>query len=91
MGGWGLTTLSCQITPIFSRWCGDIRKDVFQGRGIRAGSESHGFAAKTVLMKSLMPARLVLRGPIAVTMGSAPGIVDDQPSVGIRKVVGLRP
>ena len=56
-----------------------------------AGSESHGFADRTVLMKSLMPARLVLKGPMTVTIGSAPGLVDDQPSVGIRKAVGLRP
>jgi hypothetical protein len=42
-------------------------------------------------MKSLVPTRLVLNGPMAVTIGSAPGLVDDQPSVGIRKAVGLRP
>ena len=42
-------------------------------------------------MNSLMPTILVLRGPMTVVMGSAPGIVDDQPSVGILKPVGLRP
>src|SRR5256885_15248453 len=56
-----------------------------------AGSESHGIKSMTVLIKSLMPARLVLKGPTTVTIGSAPGLVDDQPSVGIRKAVGLRP
>ena len=45
----------------------------------------------TAFMKSLMPVRLVLRGPMTVTIGSAPGLVDDQPSVGTRKAVGLRP
>ena len=44
-----------------------------------------------VFMKSLMPARLVLRGPMTVVIGSAPGAVDDHPSVGIRNAVGLKP
>ena len=56
-----------------------------------AGSDSQGFADRTVSIKSWMPARLVLKGPMTVTIGSAPGLVDDQPSVGIRKAVGLRP
>ena len=56
-----------------------------------AGSRSQGFADLTVLMKSLMLARLVLKGPMTVTIGSAPSIVEDQPSVGIWKAVGLRP
>lgn len=86
-----MTTLSSQRTPIFSDWPGNIRRDVFQGKGTSAGSESQGFADITVLMKIFMPARLVLKGPMAVTIGSAPGIVDDQPSVGIRNAVGLRP
>jgi hypothetical protein len=44
-----------------------------------------------VFIKSEMPAELVLKGPTTVTIGSAPGIIDDQPSVGIRNAVGLRP
>ena len=44
-----------------------------------------------VCMKSLRPSRLVLRGPMTVAMASAPGAMLDQPSVGIRKAVGLRP
>jgi hypothetical protein len=62
-----------------------------QGIGMRAGSDSQGLAAIVVDMKCLMAQRLTLRGPMTVVMGSAPGIVDDQPSVGSRKPVGLRP
>jgi hypothetical protein len=42
-------------------------------------------------MKSLIPSRLVLSGPITPVMGSAPAIVEHHPSVGTRKAVGLRP
>lgn len=63
----------------------------FQGMAMRAGSDSQGFAAIMVDMKCLMAQRLTLRGPMTVVIGSAPGIVDDQPSVGSRKPVGLRP
>lgn len=93
MGGCGLTTLSCNRIPIFKGWDGDgeMWRLEFQGRGMRAGSESQGFAARTVDMKSLRPERLVLRGPIDGTIGSAPGGVEDQPSVGMRKEVGFRP
>lgn len=86
-----MTTLSSQRTPIFSDWPRSIQRDVFQGKGTSAGSESQGLAGITVLMKIFMPARLMLKGPMTVTIESAPGIVDDQPSVGIRNVVGLRP
>lgn len=42
-------------------------------------------------MKSLRPWTVVLRGPITAGMGSAPGAMLDQPSVGMRNAVGLRP
>ena len=42
-------------------------------------------------MKSLRPLTLVLKGPMTAAIGSAPGAVLDQPSVGIRKAVGLSP
>lgn len=93
IGGCGRTTLSCNRIPILKGWDGDgeMFRFEFQESGIRAGSESHGFEARMVDMKSLRPEMLVLRGPIAVTIGSAPGGVEDQPSVGMRKVVGLNP
>ncbi len=58
---------------------------------MRAGSESHGFASMIVFMNTLIPLRLVLRGPMTVTMASAPAAIDDQPSVGSRKAVGFNP
>ena len=63
----------------------------FQGSGMRAGSESHGFASMMVFMKALIPPRLVLSGPMTVTIASAPAAIDDQPSVGSRKAVGFNP
>ena len=56
-----------------------------------AGSESQGLAERMVSMKSLMPKRLVLMGPMTVGIASAPGGVEAQPSVGMRNAVGLRP
>ena len=38
-----------------------------------------------------MPERETDKGPIDVTIASAPGNVEDHPSVGIRNAVGLRP
>ena len=59
--------------------------------GMRAGSVSQGFASMIVFINVLMPPRLVLRGPMNVTIASAPAAMDDQPSVGSRKAVGLSP
>jgi hypothetical protein len=42
-------------------------------------------------MKSFMPSRLVLMGPITPGTGSAPAGVEHHPSVGILKAVGLKP
>jgi hypothetical protein len=38
-----------------------------------------------------MPSRLVLMGPMTPGIASAPTIVEHQPSVGMRKAVGLKP
>ena len=91
IGGWGLTTLSCQSTAILSGLLGRTWKVEFQGRGIRAGSDSHGFVSMTVFINALIPAIEVLNGPITVTIASTPAAIDDQPSVGSRKAVGLSP
>lgn len=91
MGGWGLTTSSCHITAILIGWCGENLIDGFQDIGIRAGSDSHGFVSIIVFIKALIPPMLVLNGPMTVATASAPAAIDDQPSVGIRKAVGLSP
>lgn len=90
-GGCGCTIPSCHIKPSFSGVEGEIEQEVFQEIGGRAGSESQGCAERIVCMKSFRPDRLVLRGPMTVAMGSAPGGMLDQPVVGMRKAVGLRP
>ena len=91
MGGWGVTTPSWVRTPIFNGWLGSIWEFGLQGIGISAGSESQGFASMMTFMKSAIPPRLALRGPTTAEMVSAPAIMDDQPSVGTRKAVGLKP
>ncbi len=91
MGGWGVTTPSWVRTPIFNGWLGDIWAFEFQGIGMSAGSESQGFASIMTFMKSAIPPRLAHNGPTTEEMVSAPAIMDDQPSVGTRKAVGLKP
>jgi len=63
----------------------------FQGRGMSAGSVSHGLAAMTTRMKRDKPASEVLSGPIQLITQSAPAAMEDHPSVGIRNPVGLKP
>lgn len=52
---------------------------------------SHGLAERTVFMNSLIPSRLVDKGPMTATICSSDSIVADHPSVGIRYEVGRRP
>jgi hypothetical protein len=61
------------------------------GSGSRAGSTSQGLLSIIVFMKMSMPLMQLLRGPMTVVIGSAPGGVDDQPVVGMRNAVGLKP
>lgn len=91
MGGWGLTTSSWGITAILSGVWGEMCREEFQRKGMRAGSDSQGFVSMMVFMKVLMPPILVLRGPMTVVIASAPAAIDDHPSVGSRKAVGFSP
>lgn len=91
IGGCGVTTPSLHMIAILSGLLGEMWKFESQGMGMSAGSESHGLGEMTVFMKSFMPPRLLLMGPITPGMGSAPAIVEHHPSVGIRNAVGLKP
>ncbi len=85
-----MTTPSCHNMPIFRDWEPEMCIG-FQGRGMRAGSISQGLTSRIVFMKSWMPSRLVLMGPMTPGIGSVPAMVEHHPSVGIRKAVGLKP
>lgn len=92
MGGCGVTILSCHMMAILRGevgvgfiWMG------VHGRGISTGSFSQGLESMMVFMKRDMPVRLVLNGPIEVTIASAPGRLLVHPSVGSRKAVGFKP
>lgn len=86
-----MTTPSWVRTPIFNAWLGSTWKFEFQGIGLSAGSESHGMDSMMTSIKSARPPRLVLNGLTTDYTISSAAIMDDQPSVGTRKAVGLKP